>query len=209
MGAERTKSAGRVRGSGRSGQFVTAHPAPLGFPPGRHLLPRGEKGRSTAHAPDVSHTAFAHPKRRNARGDQPMPYETILYEVDDAILTITLHRPDKLNAFTTRMLDELIDAFDRGDKDDAVTAVIVTGAGRAFCAGAGLSAGGATFDRAARPDRPQVPLGADGPPDLASDAERDGGGRGPPPIFSCHPPGFAAQPQPSAGRVSSTTTPTH
>ena len=75
-----------------------------------------------------------------------MPYETILYEVDDAILTITLNRPDKLNAFTTKMLTELIDAFDRADKDDAVKAVIVTGAGRAFCAGADLSAGGATFD---------------------------------------------------------------
>jgi enoyl-CoA hydratase/carnithine racemase len=86
-----------------------------------------------------------------------MPYDTILYEVDDAILTITLNRPDKLNAFTTKMLTELIDAFDRADKDDAVKAVIVTGAGRAFCGGADLSAGGATFDRAARPDRPQVP----------------------------------------------------
>ena len=106
-----------------------------------------------------------------------MPYETILYEVDDAILTITLNRPDKLNAFTSKMLTELIDAFGRADKDDAVKAVIVTGAGRAFCAGADLSAGGATFDRAARPDRPQVPLGADGQPDLTSDAARDGGGR--------------------------------
>ena len=82
-----------------------------------------------------------------------MTYETIRYEVEDAILTITLNRPDKLNAFTTKMLTELIDAFDRADQDDAVKAVIVTGAGRAFCAGADLSAGGATFDRAVRPDR--------------------------------------------------------
>src|ERR1700674_3029343 len=121
-----------------------------------------------------------------------MPYETILYEVDDAILTITLNRPDKLNAFTTRMLTELIDAFDRADKDDAVKAVIVTGAGRAFCAGADLSAGGATFDRAARPDRAHVPLDADGQPDLTSDAARDGGGRVPLRIFSCLKPVIAA-----------------
>src|SRR5260370_21290209 len=162
MGAERTKSARRVRGSGRSGQFVTAHPAPLGFPPRRHLLPRGEKGRSTAHAPDVSHTAFAQPKRRNARRDQPMPYETILYEVDDAILTITLHRPDKLNAFTTRMLNELIDAFDRADKDDAVKAVIVTGAGGAVFAGADPSPRRATVHPPAPPPRPPRPPGPHG-----------------------------------------------
>ena len=65
-----------------------------------------------------------------------MPYETVRCEVDELILTITLNRPDKLNAFTTQMLHEMIDAFDRADKDDAVRAVIVTGAGRAFCAGA-------------------------------------------------------------------------
>ena len=65
-----------------------------------------------------------------------MPYETVRYEVDESILTITLNRPDKLNAFTTQMLHEMIDAFDRADKDDAIRAVIVTGAGRAFCAGA-------------------------------------------------------------------------
>jgi enoyl-CoA hydratase/carnithine racemase len=128
-----------------------------------------------------------------------MPYETILYEIDDAILTITLNRSDKLNAFTTRMLTELIDAFDRADKDDAVKAVIVTGAGRAFCAGADLSAGGATFDRAARPDRPQVPLGADGQPDLTSDAARDGGGRVTLRIFSCLKPVIAAVNGPAVG----------
>jgi hypothetical protein len=106
-----------------------------------------------------------------------MHYETIRCEVDDSILTITLNRPHKLNAFTTQMLHEMIDAFDRADKDDAVGAVIVTGAGRAFCAGADLSGGGATFDRASRTDRSQIPLGPDGEPDLASDSSRDGGGR--------------------------------
>ncbi|MBV9292232.1 MAG: enoyl-CoA hydratase/isomerase family protein, partial [Frankiales bacterium] len=73
-------------------------------------------------------------------------YEQIRYDVDDGILTITLHRPDKLNAFTPTMKDELIDAFTRADADDAVRAVVVTGAGRAFCAGADLSGGGDTFD---------------------------------------------------------------
>jgi hypothetical protein len=106
-----------------------------------------------------------------------MPYETVRCEVDESILTITLNRPDTLNAFTTQMLHEMIDAFDRADKDDAIRAVIVTGAGRAFCAGADLSGGGATFDRASRTDRPQIPLGPDGEPDLVTDAARDGGGR--------------------------------
>ena len=75
-----------------------------------------------------------------------MAYEHIKYDVDDNILTITLDRPDKLNAFTQTMRDELIDAFDKSDADDKVRAVIVTGAGRAFCAGADLSSGAATFD---------------------------------------------------------------
>jgi enoyl-CoA hydratase/carnithine racemase len=125
-------------------------------------------------------------------GDRLMAYETIRYEISDEILTITLNRPDKLNAFTTKMLSELIDAFDRADADDGVKAIIITGAGRAFCAGADLSAGGATFDRAARPDRPQIPTGPDGEPDLASDAARDGGGRVTLRIFSCLKPVIAA-----------------
>ena len=79
-----------------------------------------------------------------------MVYEQILHEVVDGVLTITLHRPEKLNAFTPTMMRELIDAFDRADADDAVRAVIVTGAGRAFCAGADLSGGGGTFDNTAR-----------------------------------------------------------
>jgi len=74
-----------------------------------------------------------------------MAYEEILYEVADNVATITLHRPDKLNAFTNRMLKEIISAFDEIDADDEVRAVIVTGSGRAFCAGADLSGGGETF----------------------------------------------------------------
>jgi enoyl-CoA hydratase/carnithine racemase len=82
-----------------------------------------------------------------------MSYQQILYDVDQGILTITLHRPEKLNAFTGVMLSEMIDALDRADADDGVRAIIVTGAGRAFCAGADLSSGGDTFDADGRGDR--------------------------------------------------------
>ena len=104
-------------------------------------------------------------------------YEQIKYEVQDNILTITLNRPDKMNAFTHVMMDELISAFDAADADDNVRAIIVTGAGRAFCAGADLSEGGKTFDRAARPDRKSAPLRPNGEVEWSDDAVRDGGGR--------------------------------
>ena len=73
-------------------------------------------------------------------------YKELLYEVDGPVLTITLNRPDKLNAFTFTMMNELIDAFDQADADDDVRAIIITGAGRGFCAGADLAAGDSTFD---------------------------------------------------------------
>lgn len=92
-----------------------------------------------------------------------MSYNTILYEVEDSILTITLNRPEALNAFNVEMKTELIDACDRADADDDVKAVIVTGAGRGFCAGADLSVGGKTFDADTRTDR-------------ASGVNADGGG---------------------------------
>jgi enoyl-CoA hydratase/carnithine racemase len=92
-----------------------------------------------------------------------MQYQDILYVVERGILTLTLNRPSKLNAFTRQMLAELLDAFDRADADDEVRVIIVTGAGRAFCAGADLSAGADSFDADARPDRP-------------SGLNRDGGG---------------------------------
>ena len=93
-----------------------------------------------------------------------MDFQEILYSVDGPVATITLNRPDKMNAFTNRMLKEMIAAFDATDADDAVRAVIVTGAGRAFCAGADLSGGGETF--------------AKGGSDVAakSGVVRDGGG---------------------------------
>lgn len=96
-------------------------------------------------------------------------FETLLYAVEDGIATITLNRPDKLNAFNTTMMKELIAAFDETDGDDNVRAVIVTGAGRAFCAGADLSAGGATFDYDKRGGEDQAARQEAG-------VHRDGGG---------------------------------
>lgn len=120
-----------------------------------------------------------------------MSYEQIDYSVADGIATITLNRPDKLNAFTGVMMAEMIDAFDRIDADDAVRCVIVTGAGRAFCAGADLSAGAKTFDYDQRTDRPEKGGGAK---TLTYDMEeaRDGGGRLTLRIFRCLKPVIAA-----------------
>ena len=94
---------------------------------------------------------------------------TLLYNVEEGIATITLNRPEKMNAFTADMRDDLVTAFDATDADDAVRAVIITGAGRAFCAGADLSSGGKTFDYAARGEaaRDRYKVG---------DTYRDGGG---------------------------------
>ena len=74
-----------------------------------------------------------------------MKYESIQYNVSDQILTMVLNRPDRLNAVNDKMLHEMIDAFDRADRDDQVRVVIVTGAGRAFCAGADLAKKGDTW----------------------------------------------------------------
>ena len=82
--------------------------------------------------------------------DNPQ-FEQIRYEVADGVLTVTLDRPERLNAFTEQMSVELVEAFDRADADDDVRVVVLTGAGRGFCAGADLAAGGATFDYPAGP----------------------------------------------------------
>src|ERR1700684_3117748 len=84
-----------------------------------------------------------------------MAYETLKYEVADQILTITLNRPDKLSTFSGVMLKKMIETLDAADADDNVRAIIITGAGRGFCAGADLSSGADTFDRDARrgPDK--------------------------------------------------------
>ena len=96
-------------------------------------------------------------------------FETLLYSVEDGIATITLNRPDKLNAFNTQMMKDMIVAFDATDADDAVRAVIVTGAGRAFCAGADLSAGAETFNYETRGGQDREARTVEG-------AQRDGGG---------------------------------
>jgi enoyl-CoA hydratase/carnithine racemase len=119
-------------------------------------------------------------------------FETLLYAVDNDIATITLHRPEKLNAFTTTMMLELLEAFDVTDADDAVRAVIVTGSGRAFCAGADLGAGGQTFDYAARRAK------AEGEK-FEGDVYRDGGGRVTLRIFDSLKPVIAAINGPAVG----------
>ena len=115
-----------------------------------------------------------------------MSYSQILYDVEDGVLTITMNRPEKLNAFTGTMMTEMIDAFDRSDADDSIRAVIVTGAGRAFCAGADLAAGGATFDADGRADRPKG-------------LNRDGGGLLTLRIFESKKPVIAAVNGPAVG----------
>ncbi|HEY3799832.1 MAG TPA: crotonase/enoyl-CoA hydratase family protein [Caulobacteraceae bacterium] len=119
-------------------------------------------------------------------------FETILYDVEDGVATITLNRPDKLNAFTSQMMADMIAAFDLTDADDAVRAVIVTGAGRGFCAGADLSAGGSTFDRSV----PQDPAREAG---RVGDVIRDGGGRLTLRIFESLKPVIAACNGPAVG----------
>jgi enoyl-CoA hydratase/carnithine racemase len=115
-----------------------------------------------------------------------MAYQQIRYDVAERIATITLNRPDKLNAFTHVMRDELVGAFSAADADDAVRAVIVTGAGRAFCAGADLSAGSATFDYAKREG-------------LSADTHRDGGGQVTLRLFEMKKPVIAAVNGPAVG----------
>ncbi|MFM2410908.1 MAG: hypothetical protein RL481_1736 [Pseudomonadota bacterium] len=110
-------------------------------------------------------------------------FTQILYQVENNIATITLHRPEKMNAFTGTMMKEMIEAFDRIDADDDVRAVIVTGYGdRAFCAGADLTpeGGGQVFANRGEVD------------DLSDDRVRDGGGRLTLRIYECKKPVIAA-----------------
>jgi enoyl-CoA hydratase/carnithine racemase len=126
-----------------------------------------------------------------------MAYETILYSVEEQILTITLNRPDKLNAYNATMQAEMIDAFDKADADDNVRAIIITGAGRGFCAGADLSSGGNTFDRDAR--RGPVRRNADGSVDYSDEMARDGGGQVTLRMFKCLKPVIGAINGPAVG----------
>ena len=125
-----------------------------------------------------------------------MLYETIAYELADNILTLTLNRPDRLNALNHRMVDELIDGFDRADADDEVRAIIVTGAGRGFCAGADLTEGDSTFDYAAQG---RGPVKDDGSVDWSHEAVRDVGGFLTMRIFRCLKPVIAAVNGPAVG----------
>ncbi len=113
-----------------------------------------------------------------------MTYETLETRIQDRVLTLTLHRPERLNAFTTKMQTELLSAFDAVDADDEVRAVIVTGAGRAFCAGADLGSGGQTFDSSGQE---------------SLEEHRDGGGQVTLRIFECRKPVIAAINGPAVG----------
>ncbi len=129
-------------------------------------------------------------------------FTQIALDIDGPVATITLDREAKLNAFTGTMCDELIAAFDMTDADDSVRAVIVTGRGRAFCAGADLSQGAATFDYDSRPDNPRgpsSPVRADGSIDYSHDAVRDSGGRLTLRIFASLKPVIAAVNGPAVG----------
>ena len=114
-----------------------------------------------------------------------MNYEQILYDKNGPILTLTLNRPDKLNAYTQQMQTELIAALDAADADDDIRAIIVTGAGRGYCAGADLSAGGNTFNNDA--------------PGREGGLRRDGGGILTLRLFECLKPIISACNGPAVG----------
>ena len=128
-----------------------------------------------------------------------MTFTQIALDIDGPVATITLDREAKLNAFTGTMMNELIAAFDMTDADDSVRAVIVTGRGRAFCAGADLSAGAATFDYEKLAGGRGGPVREDGSVDYSHDAVRDGGGRVTLRIFQSLKPVIAAVNGPAVG----------
>jgi len=103
------------------------------------------------------------------------------YEIGKGVATVTLHRPEQMNAFTKTMRKELVEIFAAADQDDSVRAVVVKGAGKAFCAGADLSAGGSAFDRTLQEGR-----------NVAISEHRDGGGKVSLAIFRCRKPVIAA-----------------
>jgi enoyl-CoA hydratase/carnithine racemase len=113
-------------------------------------------------------------------------YETIRYETEQGVLTITLNRPERLNAFNSQMRDELLDALDKADADDDIRAIVFTGEGRGFCAGADLGRGGATFSDKRDKSGDQFP-------------DRDGGGTLTLRLFNCLKPLIAAINGPAVG----------
>lgn len=121
-----------------------------------------------------------------------MGYRTLQWQIDQRVLTLTLNRPEQLNAFTVEMANELIDAYHRASEDDAVGAVVVTGAGRAFCAGMDLSVGGNVFglDEALNPSLDQLNTLWDDP--AIVQGVRDTGGRVSLAVYDCKKPIIAA-----------------
>ena len=127
-----------------------------------------------------------------------MASETILYAVNDGIATITLSRPEKLNALTVAMIREFIDALDQADEDDSVRAVVVTGSGRAFCAGADLSAGAAVFN-AEQSVAAETPAQGQKSIDYSDPRLRDAGGLLTLRMYRCLKPLIAAIQGPAVG----------
>ena len=124
-------------------------------------------------------------------------YETLYTQLDEGILTITLNRPDRLNAFTGQMRLDVIAAFDAADADDDVRAVIVTGEGRGFCAGADLEAGGGQGRVFRTGD--YIKTNDDGTNDYSAEELRDGGGTVTLRIFDCLKPVIGAINGPAVG----------
>lgn len=117
-----------------------------------------------------------------------MGYNTLNWQIDDRVLTLTLNRPAQLNAFTVAMANELVDAYQRASEDDAVGAVVVTGAGRAFCAGMDLSVGGNVFglDESLNPSLAEQQARWDDP--AIVNGVRDTGGRVSLAVYDCKKP---------------------
>ena len=111
-----------------------------------------------------------------------MNFETLEYNVEGHVLTLSLNRPDRMNAFTTPMAHELVAAIDAADADDDIRAIVITGNGKAFCAGADLGGGSSTFDYDEKPDNAQDPTAA----------PRDTGGRVTLRLFQCTKPVIGA-----------------
>jgi len=122
-----------------------------------------------------------------------LSYETIRYEVQNGIATVTMNRPEVFNAMNTPMMLELIDAFDQSDADDAVRVVVVTGEGRGFCGGADLSKGADIFDKkTSGVDTKGEAINPDGSFNYSAEGARDGGGKLALRIFNSLKPVIAA-----------------
>ncbi len=126
-------------------------------------------------------------------------FETILYEVDDHVATVTLNRPERLNAFNGQMLRDVIDAVDLIDTDDDVRVAIFTGAGRGYCAGADLSAGPSTFDFDNQNDEQKAARAAERRANGELEWMRDGGGLLTLRLYQCNKPLIAAINGPAVG----------